>query len=440
MQKTFYLFLLCGIFSFSIHAQSLTQSPYSRYGIGELFTYNNTRNTAMGGIGIGSTSVTSVCRLNPASYMDLKRTTLDVSGFANFSSLKTKETEKEAAQATKHTVGFRDVSFLFPSNKNAAIAFGFAPYSALGYTISNNDSIFDGDSLVASQINYGSRGGLNQAYAGGAMSFLKGKLRAGANLYFSFGNIQYEWTALPITYGAHLAKVNRTTYMRGVGTQLGLQYQDTLKSSADKENLVLFRVGATADIPINMNYDRLTTFNSTSSLSSAGIMDTVGAVVKGKFALPIKSGLGFEISKPMRWSAGADFIMQNWKSVDSAAIDKRFSLGNDFRIGVGGEWTPNWKNDNYFKRINYRGGAYYNSTYLNYNGTAIKDMGVTLGVGLPMSKNKALSTMFNSGKFNLSVELGQRGSLGATPLSEKYAKIRMGLTINELWFVRRKVD
>jgi hypothetical protein len=440
MQKTFYLFLLFGIFSLSIHAQSLTQSPYSRYGIGELFNYNNTRNSAMGGIGIGSTSVTSACRLNPAAYMDLKRTTLDVSGFANFSLLKTKSTDVAQQQATKHTVGFRDLSFLFPTNKNAAIAFGFAPYSALGYAIADNDSIFDGDSLVVSQINYASRGGLNQAYVGGAMSFLKGKLRAGANAYFSFGNIQYEWTSLPATNYTHLAKINRTTYMRGFGAQLGVQYQDTLKANKEKDELVFIRVGASADIPLNINYDRLTTFSSIASSVASGITDTMGAVVKGKIALPIKSGLGFEISSPMKWSVGADVIMQNWKKMDTVRIDNRFNLGNDFRIGIGGEWTPNWKTDNFFKRVNYRAGGYYNSTYLNFNGVPIKDMGVSLGVGIPMNKNKAISTLFNSGKFNLSVELGQRGSLSATPLSEKYAKIRMGLTINELWFVRRKVD
>lgn len=440
MQKTFYLFLLFGIFTLSIHAQSLTQSPYSRYGIGELFNYNNTRNSAMGGIGIGATSVTSACRLNPASYMDLKRTTLDVSGFANFSLLKAKEAGNADVQASKHTVGFRDVSFLFPSNKNSAIAFGFAPYSALGYTITQNDSIYDGDSMVTSQINYVSRGGLNQAYIGGAMSFLKGRLRAGANAYFSFGNIQYEWTSLPATYGTHLARVNRTTYMRGFGAQLGLQYQDTLRANKEKDDLILFRVGASSDIPLNINYDRLTTFSSIASSAGAGITDTVGTVVKGRFALPLKSGIGFEISSPMKWSVGADVMIQNWKKVDTVKIDQRFSLGNDLRIGVGGEWTPNWKNDNYFQRINYRGGAYYNSTYLNFNGTPIKDMGVSFGVGLPMSKNKAMATMFNAGKFSLSVELGQRGSLSAAPLSEKYAKIRMGLTINELWFVRRKVD
>ena len=93
---SFYVFSLFLLSTVVAYGQTLTLSPYSRYGIGDVFSYSSTRNAAMGGIGIGSSALYTTNRLNPASYVDflnhnpqgrfdLRRTTLDLSGFSTFS-------------------------------------------------------------------------------------------------------------------------------------------------------------------------------------------------------------------------------------------------------------------------------------------------------------------------------------------------------------------
>ncbi|MEL7191312.1 MAG: hypothetical protein AAFO96_02660, partial [Bacteroidota bacterium] len=57
------------------------------------------------------------------------------------------------------------------------------------------------------------------------------------------------------------------------------------------------------------------------------------------------------------------------------------------------------------------------------------------------SGNNRFNRGRSSSRLNLSFELGRRGSLAAGfPVEENYARIRLGINLNERWFVRRVVD
>ena len=53
-------------------------SPYSRYGVGNLVSQANLANRGMGGISAAYTDPTSINTINPASYSDLVYSTLDI--------------------------------------------------------------------------------------------------------------------------------------------------------------------------------------------------------------------------------------------------------------------------------------------------------------------------------------------------------------------------
>lgn len=427
-----------------LFAQNLTLSPYSRYGLGDVFAYSNTRNAAMGGIGIGSSSLYSANRLNPASYVDflkystrhrfdLRRTTFEVSGFDNVALQSTKTNE-----GIKNTAGFRELSFVFPSNKKVAFALGFSPMTSVGYSVID-DSLqirVGGDSIIYGRVDYLGRGGVNQAYAGAATSFFKDKLRVGANLSYAFGSIQYEWLSLPYGVGANGVKTNINTFISGAGVQLGAQLQDTLRR--DTLNIpIMYRIGIMTDYLLPMNATRLYTFSTVNTASSSQYTDTVGVEDKQKIAIPIKYGIGGEISKPMHWYFGADVLMQDWKNF--TYFNDSSLLKRDLQASVGGEITPNYLGEKYRQRVSYRFGAYYHQSYLNVADRSINDKGVTFGVGLPLSRNRQAFTDF-LGRLNLSVEMGARGNLSYQPMREIYSRFRVGITISERWFIRRVVD
>ncbi|HRB19761.1 MAG TPA: hypothetical protein PKZ14_06740, partial [Chitinophagales bacterium] len=74
MRKT-YLFIFLTFATVQVFAQQ--NSPYSRYGLGNLFDNNNAQSAQMGGLGAAFQSGESVNYLNPASYASLQLTTFD---------------------------------------------------------------------------------------------------------------------------------------------------------------------------------------------------------------------------------------------------------------------------------------------------------------------------------------------------------------------------
>ena len=422
------LLLVC-----SLPAQELTLNPYSRYGIGDIFSSTTTRNAAMGGIGVASDNYFSINRVNPASFGDLIFTTFDVSGFGHFSRLKSPESTEN-----QFTAGFQDIAFGFPSNKNLVLVMGFSPFSAVGYQITDLQPIQLGDSSFIQETQYKGFGGLNQAYLGMALRLMNNRLKIGVNARYLFGNTQYDWLIFvrnqdsSIVESIQFITAREDVYIKGFSGQAGIIYQDTI----NKDNNVLFRVGATADYSLNLKGDRFTEFDNGQIVDTTSRGFEVGDVI-----IPPEIGLGVMVNRPGYWSVGADVVLRNWEKFQYFSDNSQ--IGQEMRISAGAEITPNPTSLKYLQRINYRFGAYWKQTYIRFGDGAIQDYGITMGVGIPagVKGNSRLNQGRATSRVSLSAELGRRGSLGANqPLETLYARIRLGFSLNDRWFIRRVVD
>lgn len=439
--------LIAGFMSIiaSISAQNLTLSPYSRFGIGEIFQSTSARSMAMGDLGQATYSYANINRLNPAGYADLLYTTLDVSGFWQMSQLKTRsETENQ------FTSGFQNLMFGFPSNGPIVLTMGFSPYSAVGYDISTQYDVQIGDSTRTGLSNYTSEGGLNQAFIGVAARLLDQRLKVGANGYYTFGNLVYRWESLVLNSSVSefsSIRVNEAAFVAGGGVHVGIMYTDTLagkrkgKSSTFDGPVTLFRIGGSVDHSFELQGDRLRTLDN--NLGSVGILDTIGGALElGGVTVPTKYGLGVTLTQLGKWEISAEATYQNWQ--DFSYFSDAFSLSSGgLRIAGGGEWIPDITSNKYMNRVAYRAGAYRNDTYLTVDGTDITDVGFSIGVGLPASRR--VINQFNReaaySRVNIGLGMGRRGQLkDGLPLEELYFRARVGFTINERWFRRVRID
>ena len=75
LKQSFSLLFLV-FFVIELQAQNASNSPYSRFGIGNLQTIQTPRNTAMGGLSVGLTSGLDLSSKNPASYLNLDSSTV----------------------------------------------------------------------------------------------------------------------------------------------------------------------------------------------------------------------------------------------------------------------------------------------------------------------------------------------------------------------------
>ena len=74
----------------------------------------------------------------------------------------------------------------------------------------------------------------------------------------------------------------------------------------------------------------------------------------------------------------------------------------------------------------------YEKTGLMVNSQSINDMGLTLGLGLPLN-----GTFSN---INIGFELGKKGTTSSNLVQENYANFSVGFSFNDTWFVKRKFN
>ena len=113
------------------------------------------------------------------------------------------------------------------------------------------------------------------------------------------------------------------------------------------------------------------------------------------------------------------------------------NLQDTYGFSLGGQFTPDVTAINgYFKRIDYRLGFQYDKTYVKMNNQDVKQMAVTVGLGLPLA-SYARSSFY---KMNVSAELGKRGSINNGLIQESYLNFHLGFMLNDKWFQKTYID
>lgn len=99
------------------------------------------------------------------------------------------------------------------------------------------------------------------------------------------------------------------------------------------------------------------------------------------------------------------------------------------KLTIGGEWVPNEMSSRFLSRVHYRIGASYATPYIKVNGqNGPKEYSASVGFGLPINK----SVLNISGQWTRSDATGL--------IKENTFRINVGLTFNERWFMKWKVD
>jgi hypothetical protein len=217
-------------FSFLLANKAIAQdnSPYSRYGLGDLNNNQNTVNRGMGGVSQAYSDPQSVNFVNPASYSSLLLTTFDIGLEAGSRSI--------ADKGAKFSSGFGTLSYLqlgIPVIKNKwGLNIGLRPVTRVSYNVQtpSTGTFFDTLKLpLASR--YEGSGGLYQIYAGTGVRF--GNFSVGVNLGYLFGNVETNTRIIYPTndiFGSRHAV--RTTYS-SFFYKLGLQYRAKVATDMD---------------------------------------------------------------------------------------------------------------------------------------------------------------------------------------------------------------
>lgn len=421
--RTFQLLLLILIVQNTAYSQGRISSPYSRFGIGDIMTTAGVNQRAMGGIGYGISSPFFVNNLNPATYIsfDTLSFVFDVGADARQASLQTLNTTETASAAS-----LSYLKFGFPITKWWRGAFGLLPFSSTNYHMQD---LSVEENIGSVKRLYRGEGGINQFFIGSGFK-LNPNLSVGFNFGYLFGTInQSSANTFPDSAYRMNYKLISSTKINDVYLNYGIYYRKTLK------NNMTLAAGASFSNNQNIN-STLEQLGYRYFIASTGIDNVVDTIVnvtgaRGKITLPTNLGIGFSLAKSEKWLVGADMQYQMWEKYKYfVQVD---SLQNNFRLGLGGEFTPSISTvSNYFQRITYRAGLSYQNSFLQLRDQRINEFGISFGLALPLPRTR--STL------NLTTELGTRGTTAQNLIKENYIRITLGLSIFERWFIIRKYD
>ena len=418
--------LLLGLFTVITttgNSQIAINSPYSRFGVGELATRRNAYQFAMGGISAAVTSNRYINPFNPAANFSFDSLSFIFSGgiIASTGTLKTDVLSNNTNYAS---LGY--LLFGFPVNKWLKTSIGLTPYSNVGYNIVLNKVI---ENVGNTEFKYLGSGGLNEFYGNASVEPFK-NFAIGAKMSYMFGKADLaNLVFFPDSVGYLNTRVDNYVEVGSLYFEYGLQYHHKI---AHNLSLGLGAVFAPKqNIKAVENYLARSYFPTTLGIES--FRDTISSRIKneGFLEIPDKYSFGFTLSKSEHWLVGADYSWQNWSRYKS--FGKSDSLQDSWQLSIGGEFTPNKSIvANYWKRVKYRLGFRYNKTYLNIRGNQINEFGISFGIGLPIPRS--FSTV------NIAVELGRKGTTASGLIQNNYLKFTLGVAIWERWFVKSKYN
>lgn len=392
-------------------AQNSTVSPYSRFGYGILQDNATSAQSAMGGVGYAMSSGRQINVMNPASYARIDSLTflfdMGMDMRAQWAS-ETTDAGKKISEK-KLTGGLDYITMQFPLGKRMGMSLGVLPLTSVGYDLSNK--IDNGYTLRSGQ------GSINQAYMGVALRVVGG-LNVGANVSYLFGSLQNDTYA--VNTDAATSLYQNQLQVRDFRVQTGVQYTQRLGSDNVTLGLTYTPAQALKGDINTYTYNVIGTSTSEQSSESKPI--------DGAYGLAETFGAGLNYMHSDKWMLEADVTWQPWSKVKFNGLENQ--LADRLKIAVGGQYQPSQRGS-YGRRIQYRAGAYVNRDYLVVRGNNVREVGASLGVGLPVPGFKSV----------LSVGLGwmQRQSTPVSLVKENYLNLTVGINFNEMWFRKSRI-
>src|SRR6478735_3947310 len=235
-------FFFCVIFLLiSLITYSQENSPFSRYGIGDIYPQQSIASRGMGGFSAAYANSQAINTINPASYGSLGLVTYDFALTIDVRSL-ISATPVSKYKSTNFIASYLQIGV--PINKKGlGMAFGLRPATRINYSVIKNSTITYQDLTTDSiQQLFEGNGGLNQVFLGLGKIWRNKKRPANS---FSIGfNGGYEWgtkfTSTKINFPDHPPSENwyasnstDSTHYGGFFLNPGLMLSFILKERTD---------------------------------------------------------------------------------------------------------------------------------------------------------------------------------------------------------------
>ena len=424
-------------------------SPFSRYGIGDLYPNQNIASRGLGGLTAAFSDPQAINSDNPASYSNIYLTTYDIG-----ISIDSRILQDNAQGLKYNSINFSPsyITLGFPVDKRRKIgmAFGLKPLSQINYSIEQYSKLPGIDSI---QNLYQGSGGLNQAFIGLGKKW-KG-LSLGFNTGFNFGkkDISSKVNILNDTVKYNGSNSEANTALWGVFLNAGLQYDLKLKERSNdlSKTREIYHLRFGGDVSVQQklhanqnlvketfNYDVNGAVNPLDVIQQdSSYTGTVSLPASYTAGLMFVKTIGSSIGELDNWMIGVEYDAARWSQY--RFYDQPDRVRDNWMLRAGFQITPDpFFAKDFWSRTTYKFGFFTGKDYVDADGNGLKVEGITAGAAFHLRKFRS----YGDNQFtllNTSLEVGKRGS-GVNNITEGFVKFSVGLSLSDVWFIKRKYD
>jgi hypothetical protein len=422
--------------AFPLFCFSQLNSPYSRYGTGNLIPQANIANRAMGGFSAAYTDPASINTVNPASYSDLIYSTLDIG--IEYDGLNLKSKAPQGSFKSKNGI-IPYLTFGFPllrGNKKAqdkkiswGMAFGLKPLSRINYSVQNTSLSAD-----SSSITYEGTGGINQAFLGTGIRFHNFSI--GVNTGYLFGEKSYD-SRLVFNGSSDSSYYYKThygtsTHFGGIFLDAGAQYAIKLKKNS------VLALGVYGTLQKSYKGNRQNLLETYDYNVQEGIPQPIDTITyfplqKGNVQMPATFGGGLAFSNE-HLLIGADYETTQWNNY--RFFGEKDFVKNSWTAKVGLQYLPATSSSTgYFNFVKYRAGFSFGEDYIDVE-NSLPVYTVSVGGAFPLKlKHSFYDHQYSI--MNFTFEYYNRGN-NKNNLTENVYKVSLGFSLGDIWFLRQK--
>lgn len=400
--------ILLSLHSFS---QSISSSPYSLYGVGSLYDSDFGGIPSIGSSGIALPSDVYINNLNPASlaFMPQNHFMFDIGGKAIMTTYKS-----SSRSENRNNFQFSHLAFAFPVTKKSGFSIALRPYSSASFKISNLQL-----PIANSQDYYyltatGS-GGLNNFDLSYGYKFGK-KLSLGATASVLFGSTTDDRSFLVMNT---ITSIQKKTNYNGLRATFGAQYK--IDST--------FTIATTFKVPAQIKATKAQTVQSVAD----EVITAVESDVKSNtddYYMPLEMGIGISKRFKNNLNITLDYEKSLWSKTSQAELYGTFVDQDRFAMGFTYKSKKNIRK--YWDSVQYATGVNFDTGYLEVDGKRVNNAAISFGLKLPIENTYSA--------LNITYSYGQRGRISDNLIKENYHKISLNLSLDGIWFVKRKID
>ena len=311
--------------------------------------------------------------------------------------------------------------------KKFTFGFGILPATSVGYRL---QSVIDGEDINNVVNRNEGYGGLNQTFFSVGFKVFD-FLNFGVSANYNFGKITNESSRQEqnIDFGTFFIKTSSLVgFNYRFATQLKIRLTSEVRLdamayyvpenslTATNESVYFTRSVTTQDLGDFENLD----------LAARNLKET-------SISLGDQYSFGLGITKEKKWFVGGQYSQRNSADYVNNFISlDNITYANGSRLSFGGFYLPDYSSiTSYWKRIVYRAGMRFEDTGVLFNNQPLKETGISFGVSLPMA---------GYSNANIGIEYGKRGSQDNGLIQESYWNLIVGLSLNDIWFIKRKFN